>query len=986
MLGRQQIAGIPTAISELFKNAHDAYARNVEVDHFRKDRLFILRDDGLGMTRGDFEQRWLTLGTESKTGLGMLKLPPSDPGQPKRPVLGEKGIGRLAIAIIGSQVLVLSRAKVNGKASDKMIAAYLHWGLFELPGLNLEDVSIPVREFEGGTLPGEDDVKEMVAEVSSTLKTFASSTDKNRITEIRSEMKKFSVDPLEYSRHLSEPSLSGSGCGTQFYIVPSDRILDDDIDDRGAENKATRFEKHLIGFTNTMIPDRYTPPMVARFRDHRDLGEPDELISERAFFTPEEFEKVDHHFSGRFDQYGQFRGEVGIYQMKPENYVLNWSESDGKPTECGPFSFSFAYMQGVARDSLVPPEEHGKLRRKLDRHGGLYVYRDGIRIQPYGDSDYDWLDIERNRTLGAGYYFYSYRRMFGFIELDHAGNRSLVEKAGREGFRENKAYRQLRSILMNFFLQTAGDFFREEGKFADMHVEKKDELNRNEIIRRKQKKQARGKKSQFQKDLRQAFTSIDELEPAARAEGILRTVRRNARKVLASNSPKRNKAWALMRSERQAREQLHGLQKELVVTKPRGVGFSRKLMNEWSSYQAQLKQLNLEVFGPTEKEIEAFISNIAQDARVPLDAVTRLNIVVSKEGDSARKRMRQLRDKVGTLVKSTVDTVKEETDNSVGTVNQTIDDLMDKMENMKREAGGMAELTKAREEFVEQIMSVYESESQKLRRLHDQLNLVNTVWDHDGYDSNELAEALEEELEELREQRDTNHELVQIGMAIKTISHEFDQTIGSLRDGLRKLQAWSDANPELSGLYQNIRTNFDHLDEYLTLFTPLDRRLHRTRINVIGKQIFGFLKKLFETRLSRHKITLAATKKFLQAARLGYPSSLYPPFINLVDNAIFWVQRNHDRPRQITLDAEGEDLLVRDNGPGVSMRDRENIFVMNFSRKPGGRGMGLPISCEALSQVGLKLTLDYPATSSKEEGAIFRISPDSNEGTNQEVG
>ncbi|MCK1691874.1 ATP-binding protein [Bradyrhizobium sp. 145] len=62
MLGRQQIAGIPTAISELFKNAHDAYARNVEVDYFRRENLFVLRDDGLGMTKDDFEQRWLTPG------------------------------------------------------------------------------------------------------------------------------------------------------------------------------------------------------------------------------------------------------------------------------------------------------------------------------------------------------------------------------------------------------------------------------------------------------------------------------------------------------------------------------------------------------------------------------------------------------------------------------------------------------------------------------------------------------------------------------------------------------------------------------------------------------------------------------------------------------------------------------------------------------------------------------------------------------------
>lgn len=66
MLGKQQIAGIPTAISELFKNAHDAYADNVEVDYYRSDGLFVLRDDGMGMTKQEFEDRWLTLGTESK--------------------------------------------------------------------------------------------------------------------------------------------------------------------------------------------------------------------------------------------------------------------------------------------------------------------------------------------------------------------------------------------------------------------------------------------------------------------------------------------------------------------------------------------------------------------------------------------------------------------------------------------------------------------------------------------------------------------------------------------------------------------------------------------------------------------------------------------------------------------------------------------------------------------------------------------------------
>ena len=76
MLGRQQIAGIPTAISELFKNAHDAYADHVEIDYYRSDGLFLLRDDGVGMSQEDFTTRWLTLGTESKFDL--KRKPPRD--------------------------------------------------------------------------------------------------------------------------------------------------------------------------------------------------------------------------------------------------------------------------------------------------------------------------------------------------------------------------------------------------------------------------------------------------------------------------------------------------------------------------------------------------------------------------------------------------------------------------------------------------------------------------------------------------------------------------------------------------------------------------------------------------------------------------------------------------------------------------------------------------------------------------------------------
>jgi signal transduction histidine kinase len=103
----------------------------------------------------------------------------------------------------------------------------------------------------------------------------------------------------------------------------------------------------------------------------------------------------------------------------------------------------------------------------------------------------------------------------------------------------------------------------------------------------------------------------------------------------------------------------------------------------------------------------------------------------------------------------------------------------------------------------------------------------------------------------------------------------------------------------------------------------------------------------------------------------GFPSSFYPVFVNLVDNAIFWV-KDRPIPRIISLDVRENTMIVRDTGPGVALRDREAIFELGFTRKPGGRGLGLHIAREVLSKVGFKLCL---AESSQEGGAEFIIEP-----------
>lgn len=59
----------------------------------------------------------------------------------------------------------------------------------------------------------------------------------------------------------------------------------------------------------------------------------------------------------------------------------------------------------------------------------------------------------------------------------------------------------------------------------------------------------------------------------------------------------------------------------------------------------------------------------------------------------------------------------------------------------------------------------------------------------------------------------------------------------------------------------------------------------------------------------------------------------------------------------ITLDVINGRMAVQDNGPGIPARDRETVFERGFTRKPGGRGLGLFISRQSLRKDGFDLEI-----------------------------
>src|ERR1039457_2311600 len=89
-LGRNLYRSFATVLGEAISNSWDADAKNVWIYIGKNKNSFIIKDDGVGMTGVDFQNKFLKIGY-SKRGAGQK----TSPGG--RPYIGRKGIGKLAL-------------------------------------------------------------------------------------------------------------------------------------------------------------------------------------------------------------------------------------------------------------------------------------------------------------------------------------------------------------------------------------------------------------------------------------------------------------------------------------------------------------------------------------------------------------------------------------------------------------------------------------------------------------------------------------------------------------------------------------------------------------------------------------------------------------------------------------------------------------------------------------------------------------------------
>ncbi|WP_436758308.1 ATP-binding protein [Streptosporangium sp. V21-05] len=958
MLGRQQIAGIPTAINELFKNAHDAYAENVIGDYFRHDRLLVIRDDGYGMTVGEFIEKWLTVGTESKMSGGM----PPPPGKPQRPVLGEKGIGRLAVAAIGPQVVVLSRSAKE----HRILIALVNWTMFTAPGIDLDEVTIPMVTIPADTSPKSQNIEQLVGELRANLERVRKKIPKSIYDTVAAQCTSLlEIDPGKIYRRLQGPSLT-SGPGTHFWITPTDEMLAHDISQNPKDELSPPpLLQMLVGFSETLLPGNPPPPMLARFYDHRSSEIAIDMIGDSEFFTPEDFEIADHQIVGSFDKFGQFSGTVSVYREPAQSHIVSWPNVRGNETQCGPFSLRLAYIQGEKRATRLSPEEFNLTLRKLSRVGGLYVYRDRVRVLPYGKHDFDWLDIERERSKSASDYFWSYRRMFGVISIDSKINNQLQEKAGREGFRANAAYRELRDILQNFLVQTARDFFREDSP-DDTWRTIKVELEREAAARKRHDQLSKQRRAEFRRTLSAAEQKLDQGRPEHEIGQILSRLE-SALADATSDSDLSRASEKVIAAENAAQRALSDLRVNYRVTRPRGLALSKGAALDWEAYQREFEALEHELLTSTRLEIARRSATAAQRMGTALNRRRRLEAGIKERSEHAQSSINQHGSEVSQKFEHLRTQVEAQTTGAKLSLDREIEKVFVVLASTNTDDLDDQRIIDLRASLEDQLDQSVNEQLRLLQALSDKLSLIMEQGPSLGQaDIVDVIGSLEQEVFSLRDRADEDLELAQLGLALQVINHEFSSSIRAVRGNLRRLRAWADANKSLRSVYSDLRASFEHLDAYLRLFTPLNKRLYRRDTIMSGGDVENFVRDLFQERLLSENISLDATVAFRKARVRAYPSTLYPVFVNLVDNAIFWLSRQSP-PRQIVLDHANGSWSVEDNGPGIPTRDQQRIFELGFSRKPNGRGMGLHISRDVLRKEGWGLEL----STSRLGGACF---------------
>lgn len=943
-LGREQIADCPTAVSELWKNAYDAYASAVSLNLYSGEMpVAVICDDGHGMSYQEVKDKWLVVGTESKAVGGVTPVDDRN-GLTFRPRQGKKGIGRLSCGYLGSLLLLVSKRK-----DQPFVAALIDWRLFENPYLLLQDILIPVATFETkddllkslpdlfnrlmGNVWGDADDEGRKSRIEQAWRLFDEfelkdpSHDPNVHKTTREKIESTIIGAAFFDRHFQEwDAWNGKALyGTALLISNIDytleTLLDEHAEDSIAKHARDKFFETLSGFSDPFSSteqEQFECSAVVWYDGIRR-----EVIGQNQFKLSD-IEHLEHVLNGRVGEDGVFRGRVKSFGQWLEGEVEIPIHEDlllpnRRDSYLGPFEIFLAAAERDLKNTTHTKEEFAQINSLADNYSGFMIYRDGLRVMPYGRSDNDFFEIEKRRSLHAGREFWNQRRLFGRVAISSTVNPNLRDKAGREGIVDNRAAKALNDIVVNILMISARRYFGSDSEIRQQilpelhnaYNKAKLENDRNNL-RKKQRKD-------FRWNLRVKSPKLK--EDLCRLEALLES----------AHKQKLDDEKTLFDLRDNIESFKEGLREYRLGQAPKNLG---TLEDEYIAYRNNLRSAQNLITELNERisvALEVVVPKAPQDIAYS-DLCRNANYLHQRISEWSKK------------LKSLLGHENERLSVLVESRNKLFHHNMSSIvEDVSNERVRLAD-----------ALSLLEAEKHRLDRENEEIfepYIAALEYLQESIDLQGLVTFGAEEVADLRDEVNRLNELAQLGITVEIVGHELASYDSTIASGLSNLPK----DIKTTRAYNSIKDGFEGLSNRLKFLSPLKLSGERIQKWISGLEIEEYVRHFFGEAFSDKSILFEGCDSFRVLRLYDLPARIFPVFINLVNNAIYWVCQKPD-DRRIIIDFVDGRVVVSDTGPGVEEDDIKSLFTLFFTRKiRGGRGVGLYLCRANLAASGHRI-------------------------------
>ncbi|WP_396193255.1 sensor histidine kinase [Flavobacterium sp.] len=398
IIGSDLISDDFIAVFELVKNAYDAHASKVEItfDHIYSDNAkIIIKDNGKGMNYDDLINKWLFVAySAKKEGTEEESYDYRDKIKVKRAYAGAKGIGRFSCDRLGGELYLET---IKDETNSKVETLLTQWD-----------------KFEG-------DIKEEFVNISVLHETIQKSNYNIEygtvleITKLKSVWNREKILDLKDSlARLINPNNINNEDNFEIQIIAEEELLRDN------EQK----EKNLIQVDHDKSP--LDIEQVDYFRIVNTPKIKNLVFETLKIKTTKIISKVLDKDNKKIET-SLIEGGKLVYKIIEENKYENLHN-----VEC-----ELYYLNRSAKVNFFK-----KMGVHSVEYGHIFVYKNGLRIYPYGDRNEDPLRMDNRKSQGHSRYIGT-RESMGYIFINEP-NDELRETSSRgDGLIKSKSYFEL---------------------------------------------------------------------------------------------------------------------------------------------------------------------------------------------------------------------------------------------------------------------------------------------------------------------------------------------------------------------------------------------------------------------------------------------------------------------------------------------------------------------------------------------------------------